>query len=144
MTMPLTVESYIHFGQRGRGGHKEMRSEDNQAPPPVTPGRLPRVARLMALAIKFDGLLRERGVENYAELARLGHVSRARISQVMNLLNLAPDIQEALLFLPRTQQGRDPMHLAQLQPIAGQNDWKQQRRHWNRLRLAHSLNASAK
>jgi len=35
-------------------------------------------------------------------LARLAHVSRARITQIMNLLLLAPDIQEAILFLPRT------------------------------------------
>jgi hypothetical protein len=34
------------------------------------------------------------------ELARLGHVSRTRVTQILNLLHLAPDIQERLLFLP--------------------------------------------
>src|SRR3712207_3152134 len=34
------------------------------------------------------------------KVARLGHVTRARVTQIMNLLNLAPDIQEAILFLP--------------------------------------------
>jgi hypothetical protein len=37
-----------------------------------------------------------------ADLARLGHVSRARITQIMNLRLLAPDLQEDLLFMPRT------------------------------------------
>ncbi len=48
----------------------------------------------------------------------------------MNLINLAQDIQEALLFLPRTEQGRDPIHLRLLQPIAAVIDWKKQRRLW--------------
>ncbi len=33
-------------------------------------------------------------------------MSRARISQIMNLRLLAPDIQEAMLHLPRTECGR--------------------------------------
>jgi hypothetical protein len=53
--------------------------------------RLPRIARLVALAIRFDQLLRSGTVEDYAELAHLGRVSRARVTQIMNLLNLAPD-----------------------------------------------------
>src|ERR1700687_2475519 len=72
-------------------------------------------------------------IADYADLARLGHVSRARISQIMNLLQLAPDIQEQLLFLGRPKQGRDPIHLARLQPIAALVDWKRQRRSWRDL-----------
>jgi hypothetical protein len=73
-------------------------------------------------------------IADYAELARLGHVSRARVSQVLNLLNLASDIQEALLFLPRTERGRDDVLLADLQPLASAPDWRAQRRRWERLR----------
>jgi hypothetical protein len=51
----------------------------------------------------------------------------------MNLLGLAPDIQEALLFLPRTQRGRDPILLADLQPLAAALDWRKQRRLWRQL-----------
>lgn len=40
-------------------------------------------------------------VRDYAELARLGYVTRARLTQIMNLLLLATDIQEAILFKPR-------------------------------------------
>jgi len=60
-------------------------------------------------------------------------VTRARVSQIVNLLYLAPDIQEALLFLPPTQQGRDPILLAELMPIAATFDWRKQRRLWRQL-----------
>ena len=71
-----------------------------------------------------------------AELARLGHVSRARISQIMNLLQLAPDIQEAILLLPRTTSGADPIHERDLRPIAAVLDWQKQRRLWALLQEA--------
>src|SRR5262249_28586071 len=64
---------------------------------------------------------------------RLAHVSRARISQILNLLVLALDIQEALLFLPRTECGHDPIHLRQLQPLAALLDWGRQRVLWHTL-----------
>jgi hypothetical protein len=96
-------------------------------------GRVPRLARLMALAIRFDGLLRSGAVTDQAELARLGQVSRARISQILNLLHLAPDIQEELLFLPRLNQGREALHLADLQPLCRQWAWRGQRRLWQAL-----------
>ena len=82
----------------------------NQARDAVNTGKLPRVTRLMALAIKFEGLIREGVVRDYADLARLGHVTQgARMTQIMNLLLLAPDIQEEILFLPKTMAGRDPV-----------------------------------
>jgi hypothetical protein len=91
---------------------------------------VPRVARLLALALRLEGLLRSGQVANYAKLARLGHVTRARVSQVMGLLHLAPDLQERLLFLPRTHSGRDRLTLRQLLPIAAVTDWTRQRRLW--------------
>ena len=48
-------------------------------------------------------------VPRHAEGARLAHVSRARITQIMNLLHLAPDIPEAILHLPRATGGHDPL-----------------------------------
>jgi hypothetical protein len=104
------------------------------APPPA--GRVPRVARLLALALRWEPLVRAGTVASYVELAALGHVCRARVSQIMNLLLLAPDIQEALLFLPRTERGRDPIHLRQLQPLAQIADWGEQRRLWHALQQA--------
>lgn len=110
----------------------KLQSRKKEEPAPA--GRLPRIARLMALAIRFDQLRRTGCVADYATLARLGHVSRARITQVMNLLHLAPDIQEELLFLPRVERGKNPLHLRHLQPIAAVTAWPQQRLRWRLLR----------
>ncbi len=67
-------------------------------PPPQVQGRPPRIARLVALAHKLDALVRS-GAIPYAELARLGHISPARLTQIMVLVHLAPAIQEYILFL---------------------------------------------
>ena len=99
----------------------------------VEPGNIPRVARLMALAIHFDGMLRREEAPDYATLARLGQVTRARMSQIMDLIHLAPDIQEEILFLPRTVTGRDPLTEHDLRPVTGALDWERQRDAWRRL-----------
>jgi hypothetical protein len=89
MISPITVESTIHFELRGRGSRKNIRHGEPPAPTTPLAGRVPRIARFMALAIRFDGLVRSGVVTDYAEVARLGHVTRARITQIMNLLMLA-------------------------------------------------------
>jgi hypothetical protein len=132
MSTPLTVECRIEF-RRLTKGRKQMHEAPATPRPAVPPGRVPRVARWMALATRFEQLLREGHIASYAELARLGQVTHARISQIMNLLYLAPDIQEAILFLPRTQSGRDPVILRDLQPIAAVLDWQDQRERWRKL-----------
>jgi hypothetical protein len=133
MIKPLTVETDFHFERRGRGSRRVL--EPGTAAVTDRPaGRLPRITRLMALAIRFDELIRAGEVADYADLARLGHVTRARVTQIMNLLMLAPDIQEEILFLPRVTAGRDPIHLRQLQPIALVPDWRKQRKLWSGLR----------
>jgi DNA-binding transcriptional regulator YdaS (Cro superfamily) len=85
---------------------------------------------MMALAIRFDGLIRQGVVTDQADLARLGRVSRARVTQVMNLLQLSPDIQEQVLFLPRIQSGKEPIQEHELRQIAAVVDWRKQRRLW--------------
>ena len=84
----------------------------------------------MALAIRFDRLIKDGEIDDQADLARLGHVTRARVTQIMNLLQLAPEIQEAILFLPRTERGRDPIRERHIRPIAAEIDWRKQRRLW--------------
>lgn len=98
--------------------------------PVVNTGKLPRVTRLMALAIKFEGLVRDGVVRDYADLARLGFVTRARVTQIMNLLNLAPDVQEELLFLPKTMMGRDPVSERGLRRVTAIVRWDRQRKAW--------------
>jgi hypothetical protein len=124
----LTVTKKVHF-QRGQRSRKAMREGESKD---VPEGRVPRVARLMALAIRFDRLIRDGVVSDQAELARPGRVSRARVSQIMNLLQLAPDIQEAILFLPLVKSGREPVTERDMRPIAAMADWRKQRRMWAR------------
>ncbi|MDM8004641.1 MAG: hypothetical protein QUV05_00600, partial [Phycisphaerae bacterium] len=90
--------SFSFKPKHGRKNGNDLRDEDRC----IEPGNIPRVSKLMALAIRYDRLVSRGEVRDYADLARLGYVTRARITQIMNLLNLAPDIQEAILFLPRT------------------------------------------
>ena len=125
MNRGITVQRKFHVTQR-RSGAKEL--HPGEAAPTPAPGRVPRVSRLMALAIRFDRLIREGVVADQAEIARLGRVTRARITQIMNLLLLAPDIQEAILFLPAIERGRDGMHLRDLLPVAAVADWRKQRK----------------
>ena len=133
MTKHITIECQINFHRRGYGGRKEIRQSGVPSLPTPVPDRVPRIARLMALAIRFEGLIQSGAITNYAELAQLAHVSRARITQIMNLLLLAPDIQEAILFLPPVARARDPIHLLRIQSIALSADWITQRRFWRSL-----------
>lgn len=129
MNAPLQIEATLHFQRRAHG-----RKQIVAGPPaPLPMGRIPRITKLMALAIRFEGLIRSGTVADYAELARLGHVTRARITQIMNLLLLAPDIQEQLLFLPRIERGKDPLFLRDLLPIAAEADWQKQRAKWRNV-----------
>jgi hypothetical protein len=136
MTQPRTREWTFDLPQRS--ANRVCRLHEDAS---ASAGRVPRLARLMALAIRLDGLLRQGTVSDQAELARLGQVSRARISQILNLLHLAPDIQEQLLFLPLLHHSRERLHLADLQPLCRQWEWRRQRWLWQTLLERTVLNA---
>jgi len=126
-----TVTRQVHFTQTG----KRKRAVRGPAPVPIErQGRTPRVAKLMALAIRFDRLLQDGVVANQSELARLAHITQPRMTQIMNLLHLAPDIQEEILHLPPATAGRDPIHEKALRPIVAMTDWRAQRVMWKALR----------
>ena len=129
MTTPLTVKTKVKFGRTGPRGRGEIAAAPTTTLVlPTT--RVPRVARLMALAIRLDVLIRTGAVRDQAEVARVGRVSRARVTQIMNLVLLAPDLQEQLVFLERPSAGLAGVILADLQVIARQPDWKKQRGLW--------------
>jgi len=89
------------------------------------PARAPRIARLLALAHKLDAMIRSGEIPDYAHLARLGHISLARLTQIMVLLHLAPAIQEYVLFLSPAD-ARFVTELA-LRKIAREPRWDRQR-----------------
>jgi hypothetical protein len=133
MTDSITIACHVHFTGRGRGNRRRLEAGPKPEPIPRPPGRVPRVSRLLALALRLDEQVRKGEIGNYSEVAVLVHVTRARVSQIMNLLNLAPDLQEALLFLPRTERGRDAVILRELLPLASIPDWRKQRVLWQQL-----------
>jgi hypothetical protein len=115
-----------------RAGSKRARKSIAHPPLPDAEAlcpAIPRIARLMALAIRFEGLLRDETIQDYAELARLGQVTRARITQIMKLRLLAPDIQEQILFLPLTKC----LNERNLRPIVNRIDWRDQRRIFQKI-----------
>lgn len=117
---------------RGNAGRKQIASA-TVARPAAPVGRIPRISKLMALAIRFDGLLRSGVVSDQSELARLAQVTQPRMTQIMNLLHLAADIQEQILFLPRVQTGNDPIHEKMLRPLTAKVDWESQRATWRQI-----------
>ena len=96
---------------------------------PVVGPRIPRITRLMALAIKFQDMVDNGEVSGYADLARLGYVSRARLTQIMNLLLLSPGLQEHLLF----NQGGAAAQERTLRAVTRHVLWDDQRRRFDEI-----------
>ena len=131
MTRPLKITKEVHFRSMKRG--RKVLQEGVKAAPP-TLGSVPRVSRVMALAIHMADLHRQGEVADYAELARLALVTRARMTQIMSLVLLAPDIQEEILYLPRVEGSRDSVAEKMVRPIAAVPDWRKQRVMWRALK----------
>ena len=125
----VTYTLDFRAGRSGRRESKILSSDQEMSGGEAADRSIPRIARLMALAIRFEGLVREETIQDYAELARLGRVTRARMTQIMKLLNLAPDIQEQILFLPLIQG----LNERNLRPIASRIDWAEQRRLFRKI-----------
>ena len=64
----IAVTTKVHFTTT-RAGRKRMHPSLNLAPA-APAGRTPRISKLMALAINFEGLLRDGVVADLSELAR--------------------------------------------------------------------------
>ena len=99
-------------------------------------GNVPRIARLLALAHHFAAELRAGTVATMAELAARRGITRARMTQIMDLLLLAPDIQEEVLFLPRTVRGFDPVTLRGMRYVCATPIWSEQRARWSEMKEA--------
>jgi len=134
MSTSTVIRGSLPFRRRGRT------AEHGATPATETTKasslRIPRIARLLALARHIDDLVRSGTLGSYAAAARLGHVSRARMSQILALVHLAPDLQEQMLFLQRPARGRTAPVLRQVLQVAAALDWDEQRRRWRRLQRA--------
>jgi hypothetical protein len=129
----ITVKRKVQFTRAAHGRRRVAAAKRESTP--VEAGRIPRISRLMALAIRFERLLLTGEVSDVMELARLGHVTQPRISQILSLALLAPDIQEELLYLPRVTAGKATIHEKMLRPITAEVDWEKQRGMWQVLHV---------
>lgn len=131
----LKVSYQVHVAQHGQ----RLRLLEGAPPEPTSEpepqGAIPRVSRLLALAHHIQELLDTGQVKDLAEIARRGHITRARVTQIMNLLLLAPDIQEAILFLPATTKGRDLIAPRSLRQTVAETAFARQRHLLRRLGL---------
>jgi hypothetical protein len=124
--LEIQFRLYTIGRQPGEGGPSAV--------PPSGTGCLPRVTQVMALAIHFQDMIQRGDARDYADLARLGCLTRERISQIMELLWLAPDIQQEILYLPTTLKGHYPISELAVRRIANSLSWPEQRQHWRMLK----------
>jgi hypothetical protein len=131
MSKPVSVDFQFSIKQRGRGAKKrivEGAFQSDESKPVLE--RIPRISRYMAIAIHFEDLIRQGVVADYADLARLGHVTRARVTQIMNLRLLAPEIQEELLQRSMDTYEGNSVSLKELQELSMESSWAIQRKKW--------------
>jgi hypothetical protein len=134
MNKPVSVAFQFSIKQRGRGAKKrivEGVTQSEESKPALE--RIPRISRYMALAINFEDLIRRGIVTDYADLARLGHVTRARVTQIMNLRLLTPAIQEELLFTGRPPHWVESIQLNRIQSIYREVNWGLQMKLWKEM-----------
>jgi len=130
-----TVEIQFRLHATGR---PPGRTGPSDAPPSGN-GRLPRVAQVLALAIQFQDMVQRGEVRDYADLARLGCLSRERMSQIMELVWLAPDIQQEILGFSPSRNARFPISEVASRRIASVLSWREQRQQWKGLKAHHNL-----
>ncbi len=127
----LSTKRVLHFNTDSRGRKRIGREPKPRALAPQ--GHVPRISKLMALAIHFQDLLQDGVVEDQSDLARLAHVTQPRITQIMNVLLLAPEIQEEILHLPKVLEGKDPIHEKLVRPVAAEVCFRKQSEMWTRM-----------
>ena len=130
MNDTLSVDFQFSIKPQGRGARKKMVEKKGPSVETKPLERIPRIARYMALAIHFEGLIKKGVVTDFADLTRLGHVTRARVTQIMNLRLLAPEIQEDILLQVGKNVMRDQIGLKELQEISMYPSWSKQRSAW--------------
>jgi hypothetical protein len=114
----------------GHGYKLALRVEDGAGGTLGTPPL--RVARLLAFAHRIERRIAASEIADRAAAARELGVTRARLTQILNLTLLAPDIQEAIL-LAEAGPGFQPINERALRWVVRARDWPTQRRRWRDL-----------
>jgi len=121
----------IFTGQlfRVREGHGWGFTDEAPEPPPAPVYRPSRVAQMLALAHRLEAAIERGDYRDRADLARQLGFTRARVTQLLNLTLLAPDIQEAVLALEAVD-GVQPTSERALRDVVGAVAWAEQRERW--------------
>ncbi|QDV85508.1 hypothetical protein [Planctomycetes bacterium TBK1r] len=130
--MTRAPDMTVSFGRPPKRARKQKKKGAKREPEPRPP-RVPHVRRIMALAIRLEDLLDSGLVANQAEIAKAAGVTTARVSQIINLNRLAPDIQQAILELGPTTEKTDPFLERQVREIATHINWARQRKQFKKL-----------
>ena len=129
----VEIQFTLHLPVRSAG-----KSEPSGAKQPAK-GRLPRITQVMSLAVYFQDLLQRGEARDYADLARLGRLTRERMSQIMELVWLAPDMQQQILEFQPAGPGRFPVSEVAMRRIASTLSWEEQRQEWNASQRQHHI-----
>ena len=106
-------------------------SETPPLPKPEPVRRPAKVARMLALAHHLQGAIDRGFVADRAAVARKLGLTRARVTQLLDLLLLAPDLQQAVLGLEAVD-GAEPVSERGLRAVAHAGSWVEQRAAWVR------------
>jgi hypothetical protein len=106
--------------------------EPRGKPKPPRKTKTPRVVELLRMAIEWQRQLDAREVETRAEIARREGVTRARVTQIMAMLRLVPEIRERILALP-DRVGPPVISERSLRPIVRVEDPDEQRLRYRNL-----------
>jgi hypothetical protein len=133
MTKGNSFEVSFSLPPAVRSISRPQRHSEPAVPVEAKYARPPRITQVLALALQFQEMIDRGEVRQHADLARLGCISRERVSQLMMLTWLAPDIQEAILRLPNSPRGLSPISEADLRSIARRPMWADQRQRWHEI-----------
>jgi hypothetical protein len=121
---PLRIEFQAQFsgGPKGKDASAPKNAAASVPVGKASLDRLPQITRLLVLGHHFEMLVRKGAVKDCTEIANLTGLSRARVSQIVNLTTLAPQIQEA------TRRSSDQPVSAEheLRSVAADPDWRRQ------------------
>ena len=106
-------------------------STEPPPPPPASVRRPSRVARMLAFAHRIEAAITRGEYHDRADASRQLGVTRARLTQLMDLMLLAPDLQERILF-SEAVDGVEPMTERGLRQLVGRGRWAEQRSSWQR------------
>ncbi len=126
LRVTVTSAFFRHRGTR-------VTFHQNQSVSPAEPTRQPaQVARMLALAHHLQRAVERGAAANQAALASELGLTRARLTQVLDLLLLAPDLQEDVLTM-EALDGHQPLAERQLRHVLRSESWIEQRAQWASL-----------